>query len=588
MFFNPSLVQASNAKEMEEQRAKAQEYLEATNKESEAGLAETVKKMEEETRVLLENQENKLNQLHKQREEELRQNLNLEKESTLNAAAQDFETKLSNELQKLAAEKDEREKRLLEELKESMEKNKDDVVASLEQRFKQEIADTESMLKTEKEKAMNALETELIGKHEEVNQSCLQLVIFFLFGRSCLVACCSVFVQALSEVRCAMLKEKEEALKSRDEDAAMTIKAELEKKDSLWQEKIQAQLQSQREEDESRRLREIALAEEEMAKKKDQDHELKLKSVVAELEQEKNLEVQSAIESTKSQLEEAHDQQVACLKKESESHLKEKEEEWMREADMRLESALGDLKAEHEQALETLKSELGGDLVQYKQTCAELEERMCGFKAAIDSEKEEVASLSERLHKKEEELLEAKQGQQKAAVRYESEMVALKEEIQLMRDSAGKNDEARMNQLSQKCRDVEMAKSKIEILQQKIDELTESNRRIESALLDSEQTRRVLHNTIQELRGNVRVFCRIRPSAQEGPGASVINPVDDNTGVRLAPHSTSNPSDKQQANSAKQWSFGFDRVFDQKATQEDVFLEVEGLVQSALDGYKVS
>ena len=363
-----------------------------------------------------------------------------------------------------------------------------------------------------------------------------------------------------------MLKEKEDALKSCNENAAVALKAELEKQDSLWQEKTRAQLQSQREEDESRRLRDIALAEE--------DHQSKLKTAVADLEQAKNLELESAVESAKSQLEEAHSQLVACLKEESEA---------------RLDSALGDLKAQHEQALEAIKSELGGDLVQYKQSCAELEERMCGFKAAIDSEKEEVASLSERLHKKEEELSEARQAHQRAAVRYESEMASLKEEIQLMRDSAGKNDEARMNQLSQKCRDVEMAKSEIEILQGKIDDLTESNRRAESALLDSEQTRRVLHNTIQELRGNVRVFCRIRPSAHQPAGGalSVVTPVDDGTGVRLAPQSTGNANDKQQASSTKQWSFGFDRVFDQKATQEDVFLEVEGLVQSALDGYKV-
>ena len=122
--------QASNAKEMEEERAKAQEFLEAANKESEAGLAETVKKMKEETRVSLENQESRLEQLYKQREEELQQSFNLEKENqaqcfsedkekALNAAAEDFATKLSSELQKLAAEKDEREERLLEELKKS-------------------------------------------------------------------------------------------------------------------------------------------------------------------------------------------------------------------------------------------------------------------------------------------------------------------------------------------------------------------------------------------------------------------------------------------------------------------------------------
>jgi kinesin family protein C1 len=35
---------------------------------------------------------------------------------------------------------------------------------------------------------------------------------------------------------------------------------------------------------------------------------------------------------------------------------------------------------------------------------------------------------------------------------------------------------------------------------------------IEAKLRDEESIRRKLHNTIQELKGNIRVFCRLRPS----------------------------------------------------------------------------
>lgn len=35
------------------------------------------------------------------------------------------------------------------------------------------------------------------------------------------------------------------------------------------------------------------------------------------------------------------------------------------------------------------------------------------------------------------------------------------------------------------------------------------------------------------------------------------------------------------------YSFSFDRVFEASTSQEAIFDEVEGLVQSALDGYKV-
>lgn len=38
---------------------------------------------------------------------------------------------------------------------------------------------------------------------------------------------------------------------------------------------------------------------------------------------------------------------------------------------------------------------------------------------------------------------------------------------------------------------------------------------LEQALLEAEETRRRLHNQVQELRGNVRVFCRVRPTTDE-------------------------------------------------------------------------
>ena len=38
---------------------------------------------------------------------------------------------------------------------------------------------------------------------------------------------------------------------------------------------------------------------------------------------------------------------------------------------------------------------------------------------------------------------------------------------------------------------------------------------LQSKLQEQEQLRRALHNTIQELKGNIRVFCRVRPSGDE-------------------------------------------------------------------------
>ena len=93
---------------------------------------------------------------------------------------------------------------------------------------------------------------------------------------------------------------------------------------------------------------------------------------------------------------------------------------------------------------------------------------------------------------------------------------------------------------------------------------------VEGALADTERARRRLHNDLMELRGNIRVFCRLRPST----GAHAVAEPLPNCGVRLL--CDGKPND-----------FHFDRVFPPSAGQAAVFEEVSDLVQSALDGYSV-
>jgi len=93
---------------------------------------------------------------------------------------------------------------------------------------------------------------------------------------------------------------------------------------------------------------------------------------------------------------------------------------------------------------------------------------------------------------------------------------------------------------------------------------------LEGQLASADGIRRELHNTIQELKGNIRVFCRVRP--QLGDGDAALNFEANKLSVLCMKETH---------------AFNFDRVFDPSSRQEDVFNEVDGLVQSALDGYKV-
>lgn len=86
-----------------------------------------------------------------------------------------------------------------------------------------------------------------------------------------------------------------------------------------------------------------------------------------------------------------------------------------------------------------------------------------------------------------------------------------------------------------------------------------------------------MESIAQELRGNVRVFCRVRPMpSRAGEAAAATFCMPDATSLRL-----------DDAKSGASHTFTYDRVFDAHSAQADVFAEVSQLVQSALDGYKV-
>ncbi|XP_053302228.1 kinesin-like protein KIFC1 [Pleuronectes platessa] len=100
-----------------------------------------------------------------------------------------------------------------------------------------------------------------------------------------------------------------------------------------------------------------------------------------------------------------------------------------------------------------------------------------------------------------------------------------------------------------------------------------------------EMERRRLHNAIQELKGNIRVFCRVRPLVGGGLSKQIQLPANDNKMITLAKTEESHTG--KTADTQKSYNFNFDRVFSPDSSQQEVFEEISLLVQSALDGYNV-
>lgn len=93
----------------------------------------------------------------------------------------------------------------------------------------------------------------------------------------------------------------------------------------------------------------------------------------------------------------------------------------------------------------------------------------------------------------------------------------------------------------------------------------------------AERLKRIkLHNELEDLRGKVRVFCRIRPTNEREAkmGSSTCCEAVDEFSLKVV--SKGQPK-----------MFEFDRVYGSQSTQDEVFEDVKRLVYSAIDGYNV-
>lgn len=109
-------------------------------------------------------------------------------------------------------------------------------------------------------------------------------------------------------------------------------------------------------------------------------------------------------------------------------------------------------------------------------------------------------------------------------------------------------------------------------------------------LLKAEAARRKLHNQLQELKGNIRVFCRVRPLLKKGDEPVEMNFPDcdgESQQLQISLPTVGGIPTLEQKVSNSVHSFSFDKVFNPNASNRDIFLEVEQLVQSALDGYNI-
>ncbi|KAK4479291.1 hypothetical protein RD792_014802 [Penstemon davidsonii] len=91
---------------------------------------------------------------------------------------------------------------------------------------------------------------------------------------------------------------------------------------------------------------------------------------------------------------------------------------------------------------------------------------------------------------------------------------------------------------------------------------------------------RRMHNELQELKGNIRVYCRIRPFLPGQKGKQTIIEYVGENGELIVLNPTKQGKEGRR-------SFKFNKVYGPTATQAEVFVDTQQLIQSVLDGYNV-
>ncbi|KAF2938844.1 kinesin-like protein KIN-14F [Oryza sativa Japonica Group] len=89
---------------------------------------------------------------------------------------------------------------------------------------------------------------------------------------------------------------------------------------------------------------------------------------------------------------------------------------------------------------------------------------------------------------------------------------------------------------------------------------------------------RKLYNQVQDLKGSIRVYCRVRPFLPGQVSSCAVGSIDEGNITIITPSKSGKEGRK---------TFSFNKVFGPSATQDEVFLDTQPLIRSVLDGYNV-
>ena len=215
------------------------------------------------------------------------------------------------------------------------------------------------------------------------------------------------------------------------------------------------------------------------------------------------------------------------------------------------------------------------------------------LKAALEKERNKTSSLDAKIKQKQQEKAEEikrreEESEKRGAARVaemELKMKKQNEDLLAMQSKleaahgAGKSAEDKLKEkISKREAEIEQERKEVERWRREHEQASKKHESMNKALRKEQHLRKKYYNEMEDMKGKIRVYCRVRPMLKpeiERKCETCIGVPDDET-VNV---------EVKERNITK--TFNFDKVYTKDVGQDEIFADTKKLIQSAIDGYNV-